>query len=973
MSPAVGRFISTLLPLIDEFYADFETYLCSYWDSRCHFFPLTDLQPEERQRRGAEIIERLQQQMPIAEIISAAPEIICAPDEAKTLLQEIDSEPKGSARERFFYHIVRTGLLQEMAVRVVLAGPTNEAVQFIVSKVRSLMRTAFDGGPLYYDYESHDYFHKRTLPDYWFLLAALMPHPVATEFMRDLITGVLQLTPPVDANLNNRFIGFVQNSSYTRRALLKELYKHDLLDLDLFSSVARYEPDNVVFRNEASLYEPETFEFAMTAHNSNWSRQVAENFKPEDIGFAMRNFFWIKGAFFLLKSCEHTERLGLKKLLPLDYRHCAEAALGRMAHIRDWKEEDNEEETLAQLRQFKTATLQTVLPVAGVGQELVLRALGKENLLPLLHLIYSISGYRPRQEQYQYRTYDVQNGSDAASGVLDLSLVRAALREAGETDAQMLLGGLRQSKIGLDNTVMLLEAVSGWNEADIEKKLGKRHQTAVKAFGLLPLLKEDREVEALERYLWLRRFARESKQFGSQRRASEAAAVSVALANLAQIAGYADVTQLEWAMEARLAQGGSAEGAASRATVGDYEVEVAFEGDEAQLKISRGGKTIKTAPPAVRTSEDYARLKELQAQLKSQRTRFRATLENMMAEERALSQEEIARLASLPAARPLLLKLIWRNEEGRFGRFDDTFSQLRAVDGQSWPAQSALRLAHPFDLFGAGQLAEWQRALVQQRIVQPFRQAFRELYVLTPAERTTRTFSNRFAGHVVEPRRAARLLGGRGWRLDAEGEFSVPEKPFPAAGLRACFDFADIGHFFTELDQITSDAVYFMPLERPRYWNRREEDPRLPLENIPPKIFSEVMRDADLVISVAQLGEGGTLSGEAFERRGDVVRALIADLGLPGVEVDGHFAHVTGQLANYRVHLGSGVIHIEPGNYLCIVPERGTAREKLFLPFADEDAKMSEVVSKILLLLRDDKINDDTILRQIRAAHTLPS
>ncbi len=71
-----------------------------------------------------------------------------------------------------------------------------------------------------------------------------------------------------------------------------------------------------------------------------------------------------------------------------------------------------------------------------------------------------------------------------------------------------------------------------------------------------------------------------------------------------------------------------------------------------------------------------------------------------------------------------------------------------------------------------------------------------------------------------------------------------------------------------------------------------------------------------------------------------------------------------GKLARYRVHLGSAVIHIEPGNYLCIVPDRwGKTHDKLFLPFADEhDSKISE----ILLLLADDRIKDESILRQIR-------
>ena len=84
--------------------------------------------------------------------------------------------------------------------------------------------------------------------------------------------------------------------------------------------------------------------------------------------------------------------------------------------------------------------------------------------------------------------------------------------------------------------------------------------------------------------------------------------------------------------------------------------------------------------------------------------------------------------------------------------------------------------------------------------------------------------------------------------------------------------------------------------------------------------------------------------------------------------VEGHFAYVQGKLARYRVHLGSAVIHIEPGNYLCIVPDRwGKTHDKLFLPFADEhDSKISEVISKILLLLADDRIKDESILRQIR-------
>ena len=51
--------------------------------------------------------------------------------------------------------------------------------------------------------------------------------------------------------------------------------------------------------------------------------------------------------------------------------------------------------------------------------------------------------------------------------------------------------------------------------------------------------------------------------------------------------------------------------------------------------------------------------------------------------------------------------------------------------------------------------------------------------------------------------------------------------------------------------------------------------------------------------------------------------------------------------------------------YLCIVPGRGGAPEKLFLPF-DDDPTLSVILSKAFLLARDTKITDPSITLQIR-------
>jgi hypothetical protein len=73
-------------------------------------------------------------------------------------------------------------------------------------------------------------------------------------------------------------------------------------------------------------------------------------------------------------------------------------------------------------------------------------------------------------------------------------------------------------------------------------------------------------------------------------------------------------------------------------------------------------------------------------------------------------------------------------------------------------------------------------------------------------------------------------------------------------------------------------------------------------------------------------------------------------------------------LGAYSVHLGSGIVHRQPGGALCIVPVHSQHRGRLFLPFADDDPRTAEVLSKVLLLARDTAIKDPAILAQLLAA-----
>jgi hypothetical protein len=174
-------------------------------------------------------------------------------------------------------------------------------------------------------------------------------------------------------------------------------------------------------------------------------------------------------------------------------------------------------------------------------------------------------------------------------------------------------------------------------------------------------------------------------------------------------------------------------------------------------------------------------------------------------------------------------------------------------------------------------------------------------------------------------------------------------KPGLTAGLRGYFCLGDV----------VTGEVQFLADGGP-----------VPLADVPPLAFSEVMRDVDLVVSVAGTEPTGYASPFRADSRAQLLAALIADLGLDRVTVEGACAVVRGTRATYRVHLTSGGIHLESGGYLCIVPASfgGTAHRRLFLPFADEDQMTSIILSKVLLLNEDERLTDPTILAQLPPA-----
>jgi hypothetical protein len=485
----------------------------------------------------------------------------------------------------------------------------------------------------------------------------------------------------------------------------------------------------------------------------------------------------------------------------------------------------------------------------------------------------------------------------------------------------------------------------------------KRLREAVRALGLLPLATgPGRERDLLERYRVLHEYLRYARQLGSMSREGAVRTAEIGIHNLARTAGYADPLRFQWALEAQEV----ADLAEGPVTVSLQGVDVSLAlnaGGEPEVSALRDGKPLKAVPPALKKHAKVQELTERKSELKRQASRMRQALEQMMCRGDTFTGTELRQLFAHPVLAPLLERLVLLGD-GIAGYPISGGKALRDHAGKVEPVKKdeVLCLAHPHDLLRTKAWHRWQHDCFAAERVQPFKQVFRELYVVAAAEKADGTVSRRYAGQQINPRQAFALWGSRGWVVS---EDAGVRRTFHDAGLTAWVTF--LGGYFTpaEVEGLTLEGVSFA---------RRGEDKPLPLGKVPTRLFSEVMRDLDLVVSVAHRGGvDPEASASTVDMRAALLRETCNLLQLDNVCVQGTHALIDGQLSKYSVHLGSAVTHRQPGGALCLVPVHAQHRGRLFLPFADDDPKTAEVISKVLLLARDGEIQDPGILEQLRS------
>jgi uncharacterized protein DUF4132 len=351
-------------------------------------------------------------------------------------------------------------------------------------------------------------------------------------------------------------------------------------------------------------------------------------------------------------------------------------------------------------------------------------------------------------------------------------------------------------------------------------------------------------------------------------------------------------------------------------------------------------------------------------------------------------------------------RLIWRFdiEAGALDGIPRADGTILSADGEALPLpgpQTRVRLWHPLTERPAAVMA-WRERLKASGIRQPFAQAWRANYVVTDAERETRTYSNRFAGHILHQPPLIAILRKRGWSAasrvayDEKSDAKPNRLLLPAFGVAAEFWFSGVGtpsepgeYGAPNYEYVTTDRLVFHALDA----KNAVADAPLSLDQVPAMAFSEALCDLETAIDATSIaadrfwtdrGAGASLPvselpgagryrdnfasadrGEAQALRKAFLETLLPSLAIAErCHIAGDWLMVDGTRTTYRIHLGSGASQLaESGRHLCIMP-KGGEDELDFLP-SEGNPTLSLILAKAMLLAEDDRIEDPTILSQL--------
>ncbi len=386
------------------------------------------------------------------------------------------------------------------------------------------------------------------------------------------------------------------------------------------------------------------------------------------------------------------------------------------------------------------------------------------------------------------------------------------------------------------------------------------------------------------------------------------------------------------------------------------------------------------------------RYRKLIDRMETERERQCRRLEELYFSRRVRTVEEMrTHYVEHPFVTHFIPRIIWQLEKNTISEaalFDA--GKFYGVDGAEIPwvgQETAMSPWHPV-FADVNEVQAWRNRIDMLGIKQPFEQAYREIFIPTDVEFETELYSNRFAGHFVWQFELHIRLKDLGWEVleSPEADEAVYKiRRFANFDLQAALfsdpvaDAGRGGKIDTALESTghisfshTSD-VDMSPIR---------------IADVPPIVFSEVMHDlSDAVAGSAiavnmdwcdhrQRDKSETFHFRRSTRHNNLgarKRAEILKQLLPALEisdrckVSGCDLLVQGRINEYRIHLGSTAVFMQPNDrHLCIVEGRHRGRYASRVPDSTKiDTTLSSAISKAMLLANDHEITDKTIKSQI--------
>lgn len=431
--------------------------------------------------------------------------------------------------------------------------------------------------------------------------------------------------------------------------------------------------------------------------------------------------------------------------------------------------------------------------------------------------------------------------------------------------------------------------------------------------------------------------------------------------------------------------------------IGDYSVELKIVSNTLLTEIwtNNKEKKIYNAIPSKVKSLYTSELKDFKQKKKDILTTLRVQkerIENMYRHRRTLLISDWQKkYTQHPLIRIISNNLIWYFVDGDrevSGIFHE--GELVDVHGKQLHMLSDMTqvtIWHP--LYATyEEMTAWKIRLEELRIIQPFKQVYREVYKINIDEGKTYLYSNRSSAHILHQFQFKSLCDAKMWVYKMQSTLWDYEPTpailqLPSWGMKVLFEVTPIaGHESLSgmSSYISTDKVRFV---------RMDTLEEVPLKNIPILIFSEVMRDVDMFCSIASVGNDVTWRDNptydmfraywdeiAFgplhtiaETRKNALIEIVPKMKLHKlVRVEDNYLIVHGKLRTYKIHIGSGNVLINPDDHvLCILSKqvKDMMIDTLYIPF-DDDPMLVTILGKMLMLVNDDGITDEGLMRVIQ-------